>query len=58
MRRRDLHQSDPEPAIGWPLAARAQQPERKRHIGVLTPIPADDLEARARIAAFLPGWRY
>jgi putative tryptophan/tyrosine transport system substrate-binding protein len=39
-------------AAGWPLAARAQQPERTRRIGVLTYIPADDAEGQARLAAF------
>jgi putative tryptophan/tyrosine transport system substrate-binding protein len=38
-------------ATAWPLAARAQQPERMRRIGVLMGI-ADDAEGRARIAAF------
>jgi ABC-type uncharacterized transport system substrate-binding protein len=35
----------------WPVAARAQQPERVRRIGVLVPI-ADDQDARARLTAF------
>jgi putative ABC transport system substrate-binding protein len=34
-----------------PLAARAQQPERVRRIGVLMNLPADDAEGQARIAA-------
>jgi putative tryptophan/tyrosine transport system substrate-binding protein len=38
-----------------PLAARAQQPERMRRIGVLMAINADDAEAQARIAAFVQG---
>ena len=42
-------------AAAWPLAARAQQPERMRRIGVLTPFAADDPESMARIAAFLQG---
>jgi ABC-type uncharacterized transport system substrate-binding protein len=37
----------------WPLAARAQQRERLRLIGVLAAVPADDPEAMARIGAFL-----
>jgi ABC-type uncharacterized transport system substrate-binding protein len=37
-------------AAGWPLAVRAQQPERVRRIGVLIPFTADDPEAQARIA--------
>jgi hypothetical protein len=40
-------------AAAWPLAARAQQPERMRHIGVLMPFSADDAEAQTRMGAFL-----
>jgi len=40
-------------AAGWPLAARAQQREKMRRIGVLMPSTAADLEARARLAAFM-----
>ena len=39
----------------WPLAARAQQPERVRRIGVLMPGAADDAEFQARVAAFQQG---
>src|SRR5262245_52727392 len=39
----------------WPLAVSAQQPQRMRRIGVLMDFPADDPEAKARIAAFLQG---
>jgi ABC-type uncharacterized transport system substrate-binding protein len=42
------------PAV-WPLAARAQQPERMRRIGVLMGMTADDPIGQARIAAFLHG---
>jgi putative tryptophan/tyrosine transport system substrate-binding protein len=35
----------------WPLAARAQQPDRMRRVGVLMGI-SDDAEGHARIAAF------
>jgi putative ABC transport system substrate-binding protein len=42
-------------AVTWPLAARAQQAERVRRIGVLIPAPADDREYQARLAAFLGG---
>ena len=41
-------------AAAWPLAARAQQGERARRIGVLMNL-ADDAEGQARIAAFLQG---
>ena len=40
-------------AAAWPLTARAQQPERMRRIGVLTPSAADDPAYQARITAFL-----
>jgi putative ABC transport system substrate-binding protein len=39
-------------AAAWPLAARAQQPERVRRIGVLMGQAEDDPEAQARVAAF------
>src|SRR5262245_8156595 len=39
-------------AISWPLAARAQQSESMRRIGVLMSTAADDPEGQARIAAF------
>src|SRR5262245_2320008 len=47
-------------AAAWPLAARAQQPERMKRIGVLMGV-ANDSEGHARIAAFkqvlqLLGW--
>ena len=39
----------------WPLAARAQQPERVRRIGVLMAQAADDPQGKPRVAAFLQG---
>jgi putative tryptophan/tyrosine transport system substrate-binding protein len=44
-------------AAAWPLAARAQQPERMQRVGLLmsTGNPEDDPESRARIAAFQQG---
>jgi putative ABC transport system substrate-binding protein len=39
--------------VAWPLAARAQQPERMRRIGVLLPAAADNPEYQARVGAFL-----
>jgi len=42
-------------AAAWPLAARAQQAERMRRIGVLMPLAESDPEGRARIAAFQEG---
>ena len=44
-------------AAVWPLAVRAQQPERMRRIGVLSSLAADDAEAQARLAAFVRGLR-
>ncbi len=37
-------------AVAWPLAARAQQSERMRHIGVLMGLAEDDPETKARAA--------
>jgi len=39
----------------WPLATRAQQPERVRRIGVLMHTAADDADGQTRLAAFLQG---
>jgi putative tryptophan/tyrosine transport system substrate-binding protein len=39
-------------AVAWPLAARAQQPDRMRRIGVVMSLMADDPEDQARVAAF------
>src|SRR6516164_6486289 len=41
--------------VAWPLAARAQQPDRMRRIGVLMNLAADDMEGQQRLAAFLQG---
>jgi len=42
-------------AAAWPLAARAQQPERMRRVGVLMNIPADDQQTQIYLAAFQQG---
>ena len=42
-------------AAAWPLAARAQQGERMRRVGVLMHSTSDEPEAQARIAEFLQG---
>jgi putative ABC transport system substrate-binding protein len=42
-------------AVAWPLAARAQQRERMRRIGVLMALAADDPEGQARLTAFVQG---
>jgi ABC-type uncharacterized transport system substrate-binding protein len=39
-------------AAAWPLAARAQQPERMRRVGVLMPFVAGDPEAQLRSTVF------
>ena len=42
-------------AAAWPLAARAQEGERVRRVGVLMGLAEDDPETRARLAAFRQG---
>jgi putative ABC transport system substrate-binding protein len=42
-------------AAAWPLAARAQQGERMRRVGVLVAYAEDDLETKLRLAAFRQG---
>jgi putative tryptophan/tyrosine transport system substrate-binding protein len=42
-------------AVAWPTAARAQQPERMKRIGVLMGYPESDSEAQTKIAAFQDG---
>ena len=55
MRRRDFIKVIAGSATSWPLAARAQQSERMRRIGVLLPWAADDAVFQTRMAAFLGG---
>ena len=42
-------------AAAWPLAARAEQGERMRRVGVLMHLAADDPEGQARHATFVQG---
>jgi putative ABC transport system substrate-binding protein len=54
MRRREFMSLSIGAAVGWPLAARAQQVERMRRVGVLMAIP-NDAEAHARTVALEEG---
>jgi hypothetical protein len=61
MRRREFITLLGGAAVAWPFAARAQQGERMRRIGVLVAATPDDPEYERRMAAFrqalaLSGW--
>src|SRR5262249_10971407 len=55
MRRRDFIAVVGSGVGGWPVAARAQKPERMRRIGVLMSHRADDPDALAMVSAFAQG---
>lgn len=42
-------------SVAWPVAARGQQAERVRRIGVLNSLASNDSEGQTRIAAFVQG---
>jgi putative ABC transport system substrate-binding protein len=53
LRRREFIATLGSAAVGWPLAVRAQQPERR--IGVLMGYAEGDAQAQSRLAAFKQG---
>jgi putative ABC transport system substrate-binding protein len=55
MRRRNFIIGLASTTAAWPLAARAQQPDRVRRIGVLMGFPESDSQARGYFAAFRDG---